>query len=191
MTLILTHRTDKQIKKGHRLMDQKTIKPFLYKRLIAELHGFGLELDESLSAPDKPWGSYLRISEDSVQAFIDAYWSDIKDEIETKNVRLDPKILLVAPGARLSLQYHHRRRERWRVLAGPIKIVLGPDGSSLEETVFSTGETVEIPCGYWHRIAGLGAWSVVAEIWEHITPENPSDEEDITRVEDDFSRTTG
>lgn len=172
-------------------MDQTSLKHFLYKRLIAEVRGFGLELDEAQSAPDKPWGSYLRISEHSLPAYIDAYWSDMKAKIKTGDSRLDPKLLLVAPGARLSLQYHHRRSEKWRVLSGPVKIVLGPDGTTLEENVYNAGDTAEIPCGYWHRIAGLSGWSVVAEIWEHTNPENPSDEEDIVRVEDDFSRNTG
>ncbi len=172
-------------------MDTTTLKAFLYKRLMAEVKGFGLKLDEPLSAPDKPWGSYLRLSEDSLPAFIDAYWPEIIDKLDNTNLRFDPKILLIAPGARLSLQYHHRRHEHWRVLAGPLKIIRGSDGSSLHEKIYNMGETVEIPCGYWHRIAGLSGWSVVAEIWEHTSPENPSDEEDIIRVEDDFSRKTG
>lgn len=172
-------------------MDILSQKTFLYKRLLAEAVGFGLTIDQSLSAPDTPWGSYIRMTEGSLPAFIDAYWSDMAEEIAAGTHRLDPKLLLIAPASRLSLQYHQRRHEHWRVLAGPAKIILGPDGTTLQEKVFNTGETVEIPCGYWHRIAGLSGWSVVAEIWEHTNPENPSDEEDIIRVEDDFSRKTG
>jgi hypothetical protein len=29
---------------------------------------------------------------------------------------------------------------------------------------------------------------LVAEIWQHTDPENPSDEDDIVRVSDDFGR---
>jgi mannose-6-phosphate isomerase-like protein (cupin superfamily) len=165
-------------------------KRFLYKRLMAELRGFQLGVNEHLSAPDKPWGSYIRLKETALPAFIGAYWADSPVKIQLATHQMEPKLLLVAPGKRLSLQYHSRRREYWRVIAGPVKIVLGPDGSSLQEAVYQTGDTIEIPCGYWHRIAGLSGWSVLAEIWEHTDPENPSDEEDIVRVEDDFSRIT-
>lgn len=168
----------------------KSQKSFMYRRLMAEARGFSLEIDEHLSAPDKPWGSYIRLKEKSLPAFIGAYWASSPVKVNVGNNKLDPKILLVAPGSRLSLQYHCRRREYWRVLAGPVKIILGPDGTTLQEATYNTGDTVEIPCGHWHRIAGLAGWSVLAEIWEHTDPENPSDEEDIIRVEDDFSRTT-
>jgi mannose-6-phosphate isomerase-like protein (cupin superfamily) len=163
-------------------------KSFLYNRLLAEATGFGLQILKDLSAPDKPWGAYLRLSEDSLPAFFQAYWPDVKINFDFHGHKLDPKILLVAPGARLSLQYHHRRQEHWRVLAGPVKIVLGPDGTSLQEKIYNTGELIEIPQGYWHRVAGGNGWGIIAEIWEHTDAGNPSDEDDIIRVDDDYSR---
>ena len=39
-----------------------------------------------------------------------------------------------------------------------------------------------------HRLIGLDDYSVVAEIWQHTDPNNPSDEDDIIRVQDDFGR---
>lgn len=173
-------------------MDNSVQRTFLYERLLAELRGFGLEPDPRLSAPVTPWGAYIHLKEASLPGFINAYWFDDKDVHKpASGQRLEPKILLVAPGSRLSLQYHHRRQEHWRVLAGPVKIIVGEDGASVVETVFNMGDRVIIPCGYWHRIAGLNGWSVIAELWEHMDPENPSDEDDIVRVEDDFSRKTG
>lgn len=171
------------------LTDQKAL---LYRRMMAELAGFGLSVDESLSAPERPWGAYIRLPESALDGFLSAYWPDIKSTFTAVgDLHLAPKILMVSPGSRLSLQYHHRRQEYWRVLAGPIKIVLGADGATLQEFEYNAGDVIKIPCGYWHRIAGLNGWGVIAELWEHITPENPSDEEDIVRVEDDFSRKTG
>jgi mannose-6-phosphate isomerase len=35
---------------------------------------------------------------------------------------------------------------------------------------------------------GTGGWGIIAEIWRHTDAENPSDEEDIVRVQDDFGR---
>jgi hypothetical protein len=34
----------------------------------------------------------------------------------------------------------------------------------------------------------LDGWGIVAEIWRHTDVENPSNEEDIVRVQDDFGR---
>lgn len=173
-------------------MDIKSQKSLLYNRLCAEARGYNLEIDEELSSIDKPWGAYVRIANKSVPAFIDAYWSDIQDALRSRmGKKLDPKLLLVAPGHQLSLQYHHRRKEHWRVVSGPIQIILGENESSLITTIYQTGETIEIPCGYWHRIKGLSGWGLIAELWDHTDIENPSDETDIVRVEDDFSRTSG
>ena len=161
---------------------------FIYSRMLAEARGFGLEIDNELSDPDRPWGSYLRFKDSSVPAFFEAYWTDIHVKFDFQGHRIDPKILMVAPGARLSLQYHNRRQELWRVLVGPVKIVLGPDGTSLIERIVNMGELIEIPKGYWHRLGGGSNWGVVAEIWEHIDGSASSDEDDIVRIADDYSR---
>ena len=50
------------------------------------------------------------------------------------------------------------------------------------------GDSVSLRQGERHRIVGSDQWGVLAEIWKHIDPENPSDEEDIVRVADDFGR---
>jgi hypothetical protein len=39
-----------------------------------------------------------------------------------------------------------------------------------------------------HRLIGLDSWAIVAEIWQHTDIENPSNEEDIVRIQDDFGR---
>jgi hypothetical protein len=42
--------------------------------------------------------------------------------------------------------------------------------------------------GERHRLIGLSGWGKVAEIWQHTEPDNPSDEDDIIRLQDDFGR---
>ncbi|NBC66802.1 MAG: hypothetical protein GVY07_14240 [Bacteroidetes bacterium] len=42
--------------------------------------------------------------------------------------------------------------------------------------------------GQRHRLIGLQNWGVVAEIWQHTDSSDPSDEEDIVRLDDDFGR---
>jgi len=39
-----------------------------------------------------------------------------------------------------------------------------------------------------HRLIGLDNIGVVAEIWQHIDIDNPSDENDIVRLKDDYNR---
>ena len=169
-------------------MNTDTQKQFLLNRILAECKGFGLDVNTENSDTNKPWGAYLRFSGQSKQQFLKTYWSDISLDPNLHESNFEPKILLVSPGSQLSLQYHARRQEKWRVLAGPAKIILGPDGTSLREAIYNTGDVIEIPQGYWHRLAGTNNWAIIAEIWEHTVPGNPSNEEDIVRVNDDYSR---
>lgn len=39
-----------------------------------------------------------------------------------------------------------------------------------------------------HRLMGLDDYAIMAEIWQYTDVNNPSDEGDIVRVQDDFSR---
>ena len=50
------------------------------------------------------------------------------------------------------------------------------------------GETIVLEKGERHRLMGLENWGVVAEFWQHTDPCYPSDEDDIVRVQDDYSR---
>ncbi|MGE8290488.1 MAG: phosphoheptose isomerase, partial [Sphingobacterium sp.] len=60
-----------------------------------------------------------------------------------------------------------------------------------EESVVSTlkeGETIRLRQGQRHRLIGLDGFGILAEIWQHTDAKNPSDEDDIVRVQDDFGR---
>ena len=50
------------------------------------------------------------------------------------------------------------------------------------------GDKIKLQKGERHRLIGLDGWGVIAEIWQHTDAENPSDEEDIVRLQDDFGR---
>ena len=39
-----------------------------------------------------------------------------------------------------------------------------------------------------HRIIGTDDYALVAEIWIHVDKDNPSDENDIVSIQDDFNR---
>ena len=157
----------------------------VFRRIKGEAKGFGLEVvDQDF---ERPWGGFLRFSEDCLPAFFDAYWKGA--DTGKAAGRRDPKVLLVAPAQRLSLQLHHRRSELWRVLDGPVLVIHGPDQKSLQEDALFTRDVIHLDCGEMHRLAGdLTSWGRVAEIWEHVDPNNPSDESDIVRVQDDYAR---
>lgn len=53
---------------------------------------------------------------------------------------------------------------------------------------YSEGDQLFLKQGERHRLVGLDDYCVVLEIWQHIDAKQPSDEEDIIRLQDDFGR---
>ena len=102
--------------------------------------------------------------------------------------KLSPKILIISPNKRLSWQYHHRRSEIWKVVSGKIKVVTSHDDVERKEKILKEGDEIRLYQGERHRIIGLEDYAVVAEIWIHTDKDNPSDENDIVRLQDDFDR---
>ena len=50
------------------------------------------------------------------------------------------------------------------------------------------GDVITFDIQERHRLIGLDNIGVVAEIWQHIDIDNPSDENDIVRLQDDYKR---
>jgi len=95
---------------------------------------------------------------------------------------------MVNADSRLSWQYHHRRAEIWRVYRGKVGIIRSENDNQNEIEIFNEGDQIRLKQGERHRLIGLENFAVIAEIWQHTDPDNPSDEEDIVRVQDDFNR---
>jgi mannose-6-phosphate isomerase-like protein (cupin superfamily) len=136
----------------------------------------------------KPWGFYLSIDQEQASEFIKVFYDGARPDGIDTSLELRPKFLGIAPGKRLSWQYHHRRAEIWRTLAGNYSLVTSPDDQEQPSKKVEPGEVVVIPQGTRHRGIGLDGWALVAEIWQHTDPTNPSSEADIIRVQDDFGR---
>lgn len=137
---------------------------------------------------NRPWGGFFVIDETQAPQFIEAFFPSLSIEDFLGFEKLSPKFLMVAPGKRLSWQYHHRRSEIWRLIDGVAGVVKSPTDAQTAAHALQLGELVRLECGERHRLVGLDGWGVLAEIWQHEDPENPSDEDDIVRVEDDFGR---
>jgi mannose-6-phosphate isomerase len=136
----------------------------------------------------RPWGGFFVIDEEQAQAFANTYFDSIPVDQLKISGKLSPKILLVAPHKRLSWQYHHRRAEIWKVLQGTVGVVTSDTDEEGELKVLQPGDLITLRQGERHRLVGLDGWGVLAEIWQHTDAENPSNEEDIVRVQDDFGR---
>lgn len=137
---------------------------------------------------EKPWGGYFVIKEDQTEKFIQEFFEDYAELFAGSKEKLSPKILVVGPNLRLSWQYHDRRAEWHKVLEGPVAYPLSETDDQQEPRTYHEGDLIQIPQGTRHRLVGLNSWGVVAEIWQHTDPENPSNEADNHRVQDDFGR---
>jgi mannose-6-phosphate isomerase-like protein (cupin superfamily) len=102
--------------------------------------------------------------------------------------KLSPKILIVKPEARLSWQYHNRRAEIWQIFKGSAGIVRSNSDIENEMKVYNEGDQIILQQGERHRLIGLDDYSVVADILQHNDKNNPSDEDDIIRLQDAFGR---
>jgi len=136
----------------------------------------------------RPWGGFFVIDETQSELFIKEFFADIKETELSAPYRLSPKILVVAPGKKLSWQYHSRRAELWKVIGGEVGIVQSDTDEENELRKYKPYSIIKLNKGERHRLIGLDSWGVVAEIWQHTDPAHPSDEEDIVRLQDDFGR---
>ena len=151
-----------------------------------EIKSFGFEITSKDF--ERPWGGFLVILEEQAQEFADKFFDGINVENIKIGGKLSPKILVVKPNSKLSWQYHHRRAEIWRVYKGEVGVSRSFDDNekSLEKLI--KGDQIKLKKGERHRLIGLNDFAVLAEIWQHTDPKNPSDENDIVRLSDDYGR---
>ncbi len=165
-----------------------TDKSEVFNQIASELSSLGFKVEKQDQT--RPWGGFFVLDESQAIEFAARYFPQLEmSEIQITN-KLSPKILVVAPHKRLSWQYHFRRAEIWKVIAGTtvgVKIS-DTDEQSDEVKVLESGSFIQMDKGERHRLIGLDSWGIVAEIWQHTDPENPSDEDDIVRLQDDFGR---
>ena len=88
------------------------------------------------------------------------------------------KLIHVNANCRLSLQYHQQRSEFWQVVKGLAIVEL--DGRT---AVLKEGESIEIPKMTKHRLGAGKEPCTIIEI-----AYGKFDEQDIVRLEDDYSR---
>lgn len=88
------------------------------------------------------------------------------------------KLIYINANSRLSLQYHKKRSEFWKVIKGTAMVEL--DGKTI---ILREGETLTIPRQAKHRVGALESECMILEI-----AYGRFDENDIVRLEDDYQR---
>jgi mannose-6-phosphate isomerase-like protein (cupin superfamily) len=157
---------------------------FAFVKTFLDNEGFKVASEDH----HRPWGGFFVIDESQSARFIEAFFPHLKPADFSGFKKLSPKILIVAPGKRLSWQYHHRRSEIWRVIGGSAAISTSPTDEETPARNLKLGEVVSLSQGERHRLIGTEEFGVIAEIWKHTDASNPSDEDDIVRVQDEFGR---
>ena len=136
----------------------------------------------------RPWGGFFVVDEGQAEQFGKHFFPGIELSSLKIGGKLSPKILMVQANKRLSWQYHHRRAEIWKLVAGTAGVVTSETDQQGPLRQLSVNEIVRLHQGQRHRLVGMNAWGMISEIWQHTDATNPSDEEDIVRVQDDFGR---
>ena len=158
----------------------------IFEKVAAMLH------ESNFSIVDKddsrPWGGFYVIDEAQAARFAQNYFAEEHlDNLKITN-KISPKILIVGPNQRLSWQYHHRRAEIWKCIGGSIGVLTSDTDEEDIRHTLKVGDIIKLKQGERHRLIGLDEWGIVAEIWQHTDESNPSDEDDIVRLQDDYRR---
>ena len=158
------------------------------RKLFDNVHSYiinNLKLKIESEDRNRPWGGFFLIRESDVKKFKELFFSEVS---LVSDQRISPKLLIVAPGLRLSWQYHNRRAEYWRVLKGEIGVIQSENDNEREMKKHKPFDLIYHSAHERHRLVGLENYSLIAEIWIHSNPNHLSDESDIVRIQDDFRR---
>jgi len=115
-----------------------------------------------------------------VTRYVDKPWG--REEVFAETDSYVGKLLKIAAGHALSLQYHEKKDETMLVLDGRCELHIGrePGISPLDVRVMEPGDTCHVRPGVRHRLVALEDVRIV----EVSTPEL----QDVVRLEDDYGR---
>jgi mannose-6-phosphate isomerase len=158
--------------------------------VMLSVENYLLSLGFRIAAKDmkRPWGGFFVLDESQAKQFASLYFPEVEMDTLKISGKLSPKILMVESGKRLSWQYHYRRAEIWKLVAGVAGVVTSETDVEGNLHQLKVGEIIRLKQGQRHRLVGLNGWGMIAEIWQHTDSQRPSDEDDIVRVQDDFGR---
>jgi mannose-6-phosphate isomerase len=125
------------------------------------IKGQKMTVKDIAQTTSRPWGKYHKFFQEA--------------QVWVKKVE-------VFPHARLSLQRHFKRSEKWIVVKGQGLATLDN-----REILLGPGSVIDIPVGAVHRIANTGSELLV---FIEVAIGSYLGEDDIERIEDDYARET-
>jgi len=167
--------------------DQTATRDDVFKKVEKFITDYGFTIVDKDTS--RPWGGFFVMDEGEARRFSHIFFPTMEIAMSQMVGKLSPKFLIVEPGKRLSWQYHFRRAEFWKLVGGKAGVVTSSSDDQGDLEQLELNKVIQLPKGQRHRLVGMNeAWGVVAEIWQHTDPNNPSDENDIVRLQDDFGR---
>lgn len=137
----------------------------------------------------RPWGFYFYFDPGQTVKFINEFFDSIDLTGIDTSLPLQPKVLVFEPGKLNSWQYHDRRAEVWRVITPSMSTTISKNNDEPQAKILKFCDVIYFAQGMRHRGGAVESnWGAVAEIWQHTDPTNPSNEDDIVRLQDDFGR---
>jgi mannose-1-phosphate guanylyltransferase/mannose-6-phosphate isomerase len=129
------------------------------KKIVEQLDRSGRELHVTHRKVFRPWGAYEGL--------------DMGENFQVKRITVNP-------GAKLSLQMHHKRAEHWVVVSGMARVTRND-----EVFILGENESTFIPLGAKHRLENIGTQPL------HLIEVQSGrylGEDDIVRFEDSYGR---
>ena len=129
------------------------------KKIVEQLERGNRELHVTHRKVYRPWGAYEGL--------------DMGENFQVKHITVNP-------GAKLSLQMHHKRAEHWVVVSGTAQVTRDDEVFALHEN-----ESTFIPLGAKHRLENIGTEPL------HLIEVQSGTylgEDDIVRFEDSYGR---
>ena len=157
-----------------------------FQQIEKEVVSFGFEVISKDF--ERPWGGFLVINESQAQDFANKFFDFLNIDSLKIGGKLSPKILIVNPNSKLSWQYHKRRAEIWRVYKGKVGVSRSMNDIQNPKVILNEKDQIKLKQGERHRLIGLDDYAVISEIWQHTDHKNPSNEDDIVRISDDYGR---
>jgi mannose-6-phosphate isomerase-like protein (cupin superfamily) len=131
----------------------------------------------------QPWGGSLMIDENQAQRFADLFFQEVIQSQEKKAAHPSkPKVLVIEPKQAIAWQYHQRRAEWWQVIVGEVGVITSDDDEERRLLVKQSKDIIELRPGKRHRLVGLDDWAVIAQLWNHVDVQYPSDDADVIRL---------
>src|SRR5688572_3384945 len=114
----------------------------------------------------RPWGGFFVLDESQAQKFGQLYFPNVEFSTLRISGKLSPKILMVQANKRLSWQYHHRRAEIWKLVAGTAGVVTSETDQEGPLQTLNIGGIICLKNGQRQRLVGLAGWGRIATIWQ-------------------------